>query len=199
MANWAYLTVTDEPRIYPGFQNPLFDDAKSWILASAGCVPLLWLALFAESDLVQHEFSDRRGAILAFAPVAPRLMAVARLRVRAGFLNALFAANGGVAHHLDLFSDYVAKQDGRYITIQVDEIECLYEAGVFNQLLRAALRGLDASDPGAGNTLVQLSTIILERRFVTLAEANAGAYDPQDMSNYFRITGEGYVQTPPWE
>jgi hypothetical protein len=70
---------------------------------------------------------------------------------------------------------------------------------MFNEQLCVALRGLDARDASAVDALVELSTLMLERRFVTLAEANAGNYEPEDMSNYFRITGEGYVQTPPWE
>jgi len=199
MANWAYLAVSDESRIYPSFQNPSFDTKKHWVLASAGCVPLLWLALFSEADLVSVGFQDKEGPLQAFAPVTTLAGSLKRIAQRGPFLNELLASNGGVAHHLGLFADYLAAQDGRYVTMLVDEIECLYEKGMFNELLRSALRGLDNRDPEVVAPLVELSTIMLERRFVTLAEANAGAYEREDMSNYFRIMGEGYIQRPPWE
>lgn len=198
MSNRAYLAVSDIERIYPGFQNETFDQRESWVLASAGCVPLLWLPLFTEGDLAAATFQDRHGPIEALAPLAELKAALARLRLRAPTLNRWFAASGGVAHHAELLLDYLGQQTGKYVTLQVDEIECLYAEGQFNELLRGCLRLLDAADSEAKDYLIELSTVMPERRFITLAEANEGTYDQEDQWNFFRILGEGYLKAPPW-
>jgi hypothetical protein len=199
VANWAYLTVSDEPRIYPGFQNPSFDPDESWVLCSAGCVPLLWLPLFSEQNLVSMEFSDKDGPIPALAPVTTLADGLRRLDELSPFMSELFRENGGVAHHVGLFSQYMAAQRGRHVTIQIDEIECLHGEGAFRDTLRLALRGLDTRDPEVLDSLAQLSTVMLDRRFVTLADARAGTYAPEDAQNFFRILGEGYTRQAPWE
>jgi hypothetical protein len=168
------------------------------VLASAGCIPLLWLPLFSETDLVAATFHDRKGSIEALAPLAEREAAISCLKSRGAMLNRWFAGSGGLTHHLELFLRYLEQQPGKYATLQVDEIQCLYPEGQFNELLQGCLRSLDAADPEAREYLVELSTVMPERRFITLADANAGACEPEDRWNFFRILGEGYLQAPPW-
>ena len=199
MANRAYLAVSDVRRIYPAFQNPTFSTKENWVLCSAGCVPLLWLALFEEIDLVTETFRSDQGPVVATAPLATRGQAVARLAQRRSLLNSLFEEEGGLDHHLGLFSSYLSSLRGAYVTMEVEEIACLHPDGEFDALLRNCLIGLSTGIPLVKDALVTLSTVIPDRRFITLEDARKGVYEQEDMWNYFRIMGEHYLREDvPW-
>src|SRR5204863_3027230 len=70
MSNRAYLTCCDHQRIYPAFGDLSFEPQRDVVLACDGCVPLLWLALFAASDLQTHTFTLRGQDVSAVAPLA---------------------------------------------------------------------------------------------------------------------------------
>jgi len=200
VSNRCYLTCTDSTQIYPAAGDlPDFDPEVHTVLSSAGCVPLLWLCLFSERDLQGRKIAiEAEEPIQAEAPIALRSSALALLEGRRDFLCELFADNGGLTHHLDMFSSRLSAYPGSYLSIEYDEIGWLYAAPEeFAALVRLTLAQLDAGSPSAKEGLVELSTLMIERRFVTLDEApNA---DQEDAWNYFRILGEGYIRNAPWD
>ena len=67
MSNRAYLTVTPWARIYPSFGDLAYQADAHTALASAGCVPLTWLALFSSADLTSQTF-PRKPPVTVEAP-----------------------------------------------------------------------------------------------------------------------------------
>lgn len=198
MSNRSYLTTTNTGKIYPGFQNPAFNSEQDWILISGGCIPLLWLALFSDSDLTTREFVLQGKPYSATAPITERLLAINRLNERGVFLNQLFGASGSLEHHLSLFGDYLASCSGKFLTLECEEIACEYSAGQFDMWLRQCLLGLRLLDPGVRENLIRLSTVMSDRRFLTLAELTSRKAPKEDWWNYYRIMGDAYLRPVPW-
>ena len=131
MSDKSFLCCTNHQRIYP--TKGLEYEAKDILLISAGCVPLLWLALFSESDLETHTFDiDNDGEpsqLTVRAPLAKRRDAIDQLRSRAGFVDKMFKDNGGVAHHTELLLAHLEAAPHEWLTIEWDEIEFLGDPG----------------------------------------------------------------------
>ncbi|MBL8622886.1 MAG: hypothetical protein JNK64_16335 [Myxococcales bacterium] len=198
MSNRAYLTVTPWARIYPSFGDLAYQADAHTALASAGCVPLTWLALFSSADLTSQTF-PRKPPVTVEAPLAPTADAVARLRARRAWLQALFTDRGPIGYHIDLLLAHLATYDGAWISIELEEIAALHrDAAAWHQQLRAALTALDREDADAARPLLaEISTVMLDRRFVTLADAPAATREEQ--WNFFRLLGEGWARAAAWD
>jgi hypothetical protein len=200
MSNRCYLVGTDERAIYPSFVfAKTFRPENDTYLASAGCIPLAWLLLFSQDDLVTKTLTPEGGAVTVTAPIAEREPALARLAARGPWVSGLFEANGGLAHHFELFTDHVRGGDHHFLTIELEEISGLHPEGEVEARLRRCLAALDARDVAVKDELVWLSTVMIERRFVTLEDAHAGRAERQDQWNYFRIMGEGWSRPAQWD
>jgi len=199
VSNRCYLTTSDVERIYPGFQNPAFDEAESWVLCSAECVPLLWLPLFGDGDLATARFTTEEGEIDATAPLAKRVDAIEHLRGCAPFLDRLFADNGCIGGHLSLFVSFLSRCKGEYVTLQLDEIARLYPTEAeFDNLLRQCLAGIRYRRPNVREDIIALSTVMPERRFVPYEQLAVQGHQ-EDWWNFFRIMGESYLRNDvPW-
>lgn len=198
MANRCYLSCSDHDGIYPSFSLPDFNTEVQWVVHGAGCLPLIWLPMFTDGDLVSKEFSAEGQTFTETAPVVSRMLGVERLLSLRGFLNKLFRENGGLDHHIDVFAEFIKSMDGEYVTIELQEISWLYQAGEFQPLLRRCLTNMAAQSTEAKDALITLSTVIDGRRFLTLEETEDGNYEDEDMWNYFRIMGEPYIRNVPW-
>jgi len=198
MSNRAYLTVTDHERIYPAFGDLAFNPKQNVALACDGCVPLLWLALFSAGDLRSHTFMLEGQSIEAVAPLAERLTALARLRSRATFLNGLFEEQGGVQAFLDLLGQHLEQTGGKFISIELEEIEALHANFDIADVLKVALTRLDAEDPACLDLLIPLSTVLEDRPFLPPASA-ARSGEPEDLWNVYRLIGSGWLLPTPWD
>jgi hypothetical protein len=201
MTNRCYLSCSDSPEIYPSFSDPSFDIDKSWIDHGAGCLPLIWLPLFSESDLTSKEFTVDGQTFTEIAPLANRLTAIERLKSRRAFLNAMFAENGGLDYHIDIFLQHLETANGEFLTAEVQEISWLLNTGVFNEILKGCLNLMDNNDQLAKEDLIFLSTIMPERKFLTKQDFEKVNFetDQEDSWNFFRILGEAYTHPVPWE
>ncbi|HSY17178.1 MAG TPA: hypothetical protein VK815_02545 [Candidatus Acidoferrales bacterium] len=198
MANRAYLTRCDSDQIYPSFQNPAFKPGEHTLLASAGCVPLLWWFLFAPEDIALKQFTVRGQTFEEAAPVAPAEVALERFHARLPLLEEWYAANGGLAHHHELLASWISSHGGGCISIEWQEIACLHAENVFRSAAEEALWFIADNDIGAKKPLTQLSTIFETRRFLTRPELDAENVEQEDWWNFFRIMGESHIAETPW-
>mgnify|MGYP003379956491 CR=1 FL=1 len=198
MSNRCYLTVTPWPRIYPSFGDLEYDADRHTALASAGCVPMLWLPLFAPADLVEHTFTTDDGPVVAVAPLARTEDAVARLRAHRPWLEASFADRGPLGHHVDLLLRHLEGHDGAWISIELAEISALDpDPSAWHARLRDVLARIGRADPAAARALAALATVMLEQRFITLDQAPTAT--PEERWNFFRLLGEGWRRPAAWE
>jgi hypothetical protein len=198
MSNRAYLTACEHERIYPWFGDLAFDRDREVLLACDGCVPLLWMCLFAESDLRAHAFTVRGHTLDKVAPLAERVTAIARLRARKPLLSAWFTRNGGLDAFVDLLATHLEAQPGKFVSIELDEIEALNAEYDMVDVVRTALERLDAEQETCLDLLVPLSTLLEDRPFLPPGEvARSGARE--DTWNVFRLIGGGWVLETPWD
>jgi hypothetical protein len=198
MSNRAYLTVCDHDRIYPWLGDLAFDAKRDVALASDGCVPLLWMCLFAASDLRRHDFEVQGHALQAVAPLAERTTAVARLRARKPMLSGWFSKNGGVDAFVDLLAAHLESLPGKVVSVELEEIEALHGAYDIPDVLRTALERLDARDEKCLDLLIPLSTVLEDRRFLPPREA-AKSGEREDSWNVYRLIGGGWLLPTPWD
>jgi hypothetical protein len=201
MSNRCYLTITPYERIYPSAGDLAFELEQHTALASAGCVPLLWLAAFSASDLCTQTVPPARGrseALTLEAPLAKRSDALARLEERRSWLVGLYADRGDLTHHLDLLLEHLRTYDGMWISIELEEIAVLHrDPAAWYAELRRCLELLDRRDDSVRAPLAALSTVMLDERIVALGAASKATRKEQ--WNFFRVLGEGWGRPSPWD
>ncbi|MEV6521584.1 hypothetical protein AB0M43_06590 [Longispora sp. NPDC051575] len=203
MANSSYLCAMDEASLYPSSTVEGFDPATGVVAFDRYCVPLLWLALFRPADLRTETFTFEDGeAVQATAPLVPKDRALAQLDAALPALGRLFAAEGPLDAHAALLRQAVEKAPGGYLTVELDEIEAMWEEGTFGPALHAALASLDGeTDPPADRArLVELAQLRPDgpfppaRLIIDGLEAGDAGY-----WNFTRLLGTGFQADVPWE
>ncbi|MER5354603.1 hypothetical protein ABT093_30265 [Kitasatospora sp. NPDC002551] len=210
MANSSYLCSTDVASLYPSSQVEGFDPQGGVVAHDVSGVPLLWLALFRPADLVTGVFTvedededDEDGAVEATAPLVAKERALAQLDAALPALNALFAAEGALDAHAALLRQAVERAPGGFVTIELDEIEAVWEEeDTFQPALRTALACLDGgAEAAAGRArLVELSRLRTGRPFPParlLVDGLEAGED--DYWNLVRLLGTSFAAEVPWE
>jgi hypothetical protein len=227
MPNSSYLCTTDAESLYPSTTVADFEPSTHVVACDARCVPLLWLALFraadirtqtivieADPDAVFYEFDEATGdfvetdeededeVVEAVAPLVAKERALAQLDAAVPALNRLFEAEGPLDGHAAMLRQAVAAAPGKFITIELDEIDGLWEEGTFQPALRAALSDMDASaDPVAERAnLVEIAQLRAGRAFPParfLLDGRDAADD--DLWNFVRLLGTAFSAEVPWE
>lgn len=201
MSNRAYLTLSPFERIYPSAGGFTFSAKDHTALASAGCVPLLWLAAFSESDLHTHTFApdkNRPKPLTVEAPLCRTEDALARLEDRSAWLAALYADRGDLEHHLGLLLTHLRSYEGAWMSIELEEIAALHQVPTaFYAELRACLGLLEQRAPETRERLAALATVMLDTRIISLDDAPNATREEQ--WNFFRVLGEGWARETPWD
>ncbi|MFE6865038.1 hypothetical protein ACFVFS_00610 [Kitasatospora sp. NPDC057692] len=211
MANSSYLCATDVASLYPSSQVPGFEPRGGVVAHDVSGVPLLWLALFRPADLVTGVFAideddlddGEDPEVEATAPLVAKERALAQLDAALPVLNALFAAEGPLDGHAALLRQAVEKAPGAFVTIELEEIEGVWEEeGAFQPTLRAALACLDGgTDPAADRArLIALSRLRPGRPFPP-ARLLLDGLEPaeDDYWNLVRLLGTAFDADVPWE
>ncbi|MEZ6142344.1 MAG: hypothetical protein R3B84_17435 [Zavarzinella sp.] len=163
MANWAYLCATDRETIYPSFGDQPYDASKQTIASQTYSIPLLWLALFRESDLIQRTFTQEGKTLLAIAPRCDLRRAVGQLDAAIPYLEELFYGYGKLDEYAQLFRSALENLPYQYVTIELEEIACMAKSRVeFEEILRKSLAHMgneDEFDPKAQWRLIYLAQL----------------------------------------
>lgn len=201
MSNRCYLTITPYERIYPSAGDLSFSSEEHTALASAGCVPLLWLAAFSASDMRTQTIPPAGGraeALTMEALLTQTSAALARLEERREWLVALYRDRGDLSHHLGLLLEHLRTYDGAWMSIELDEIAVLHrDPAAWYEELRACFDLLDRRDDAARARLAAFSTVMLDERIVALDDAPKATRKEQ--WNFFRVLGEGWGRPTPWD
>jgi len=172
-------------------------DFENWLLSAGGAIPLFWLFIFSEGDLVDHpENEDKSGSDPTQVPCSTIEDAARRLRARTPLLNRWLGAKNPVDYHVNLFANWLDSLDYNYITVDWSEFMC--EEGIPASYFRDLLHRIDIEDDNVVPELLKISTVTLAHRFITLEEAAQGNFTEEEMRNFFFLLGDGYNHTPPW-
>lgn len=228
MPNSSYLCTTDAESLYPSTTVVDFEPSTHVVACDARCVPLLWLAMFraadirtqtivieADPDAVCVEFDEATGdfveveggdeedeVVEAVAPLVAKERALAQLDAAVPVLNRLFEAEGALDDHAAMLRRAVAAAPGKFITIELDEIDALWEEGTFQPALRAALSGMEGvRDPAAERAnLVEIAQLRVGRAFPPARFLFGGSEAADDdVWNFVRLLGTAFSADVPWE
>ncbi|THV23506.1 hypothetical protein [Glycomyces paridis] len=228
MPNSSYLCSTGLRTLYPSTTDAAFDAATGVVAFDVRAVPLLWLAMFRPGDIAEQsitvetdasavvaEFDFARGEFVevvpdpeagasetveAAAPLAEKGAALAGLDAAVPVLNRLFAAEGALDEHAALLRRAVERSPGAYLTIELDEIEALWEPGTFAPALREALACLDGEAGPGRERLLELTGLRTGRPFPP-ARLLLDGIDAEDDDhwNLVRLLGASFGADVPWE
>ncbi|MDN3241563.1 hypothetical protein [Glycomyces tritici] len=227
MPNSSYLCTADRDSLYPSTTVAGFAPDTGVVAYDARCVPLLWLALFrpadirtqtivieADPDAYVAEWDPKTGdfvevpggkegdVVEAVAPLVAKDRALTQLDAALPALNRLFAAEGPLDDHAAMLRQAVATAPGRFITIELDEIEGLWEEGTFQPAVRRALTGMEeVRDPDAERAdLIEIAQLRAGRPFPA-ARMLLGEHEPvdDDYWNLSRLLGTCFSAAVPWE
>jgi hypothetical protein len=226
MPNSSYLCTSDQESLYPSTTVEGFEPATDVVAYDVRCVPLLWLALFrpadlrtqtilieADPDAVYAEFDEATGDFVEFedyeeedeiveavAPLVTKDKALAQLDAALPVLNRLFETEGPLDDHAAMLRQAVAAAPGSFITIELDEIEGLWEEGTFQPALRAALAGFDGSAVADRANLIEIAQLRAGRPFPP-ARMLLADHEPVDDEywNLSRLLGASFSASVPWE
>ncbi|SDK80320.1 hypothetical protein SAMN05216298_1430 [Glycomyces sambucus] len=229
MPNSSYLCATDLRTVYPSTTDKGFNAATDVVAYDVRCVPLLWLAMFRTADLVTQtvviepdpdavyyelgpngdfveiptpaaETVDQ--VVEAVAPLTAKERALAQLDAAVPVLNRLFP-EGPLDEHAAMLRRAVAEAPGAHLTIELDEIEAMWEPDTFQPALRAALAGLDEpGEPKADRArLVELAQLREGRPFPSALAllGDQNGIEDDDYWNLVRLLGAGFSAAVPWE
>lgn len=228
MPNSSYLCTADRETLYPSTTVEGFAAATDVVAYDVRCVPLLWLALFrpadlrtqtivieADPDAVYAEFDEATGEFVevedheeedevveAVAPLVGKDRALAQLDAALPVLNRLFEPEGPLDDHAAMLRHAVAAAPGRFITIELDEIEGLWEEGTFQPAVRAALACFDGSTDAESEraNLIEIAQLRAGRPFPP-ARLLLADHEPvdDDYWNLSRLFGASFSAPVPWE
>jgi hypothetical protein len=226
MPNSSYLCTSDRESLYPSTTVEGFEPATDVVAYDVRCVPLLWLALFrpadlrtqtivieADPDAVYAEFDEATGDFVeledyeeedeiveAVAPLVAKDKALLQLDAALPVLNRLFETEGPLDDHAAMLRQAVTAAPGSFITIELDEIEGLWEEGTFQPALRAALAGFDGSAEPDRPNLIEIAQLRAGRPFPP-ARMLLTDHEPvdDDYWNLSRLLGASFSAAVPWE
>lgn len=148
MSNYSYLCCSDFPRLYPSERFKAFVQEQHTIACDVNCVPLLWLALFRPSDIrsqrVRFEGDDLPLTIRA--PIAECSVALTQLENSLPTLQQLFSVNGSLVQHAQRLGQALSESRGTYVTIEMIEVDGLYNKGEAARLVRRVLKFLESPE-----------------------------------------------------
>jgi hypothetical protein len=172
---------------------------KNWLLATRWAIPLMWPFLFSAKDLLDHPINeDENGpSERVKIPCCETLTAAARLEGRKELINAWFGGKGKLDYHVDLFAGWLRSLPYKFITL--DWYELMQAEGKPMVYYAGILAAIDRQDRVTVAMLIRESTIDPDVPFITLDDAESGAYDEAMERNFFHLMGAGYRHMPPWE
>ena len=218
----AYLCCSDFESIYPSAQLKSFDPKLHTIACDVDFVPLLWLAMFRESDMQRQKIKVQGTASEGRAPIARKSQALTRLQDSVAILNALFSPEGPVDEYIRLLREALIAAPGKFVTIELDEVaQSLLGSESYFRGLTKALKYVDGANWGlksahsptikpmfqrtsgevakARNVLAKISGLRLYRPFPD-ARCKLQDHDiSEDMEwNFTRLIGESFTRDVPW-
>lgn len=222
MSNNSYLVFVDEPSLYPSSQVATFSPEADGVAFDVYAIPLLWLALFRPGDIVEqsiHVDADPDAVVTVWDPVtgerreeaeqdedfdvsAPLVdisIALAQLAAATPRLSHLFDTD--LQPHAVLLAQAIESGERKFITIELDEIEALWEPDTFWPTLTAALASFDVPGDDAQDRqrFVELSS--LRAAPIPAADVLFGSIEPpaDEQWNFARALGVGFIRPVPWE
>jgi hypothetical protein len=174
-------------------------DFENWLLGAGYAIPLFWLFIFSEQDLIDHPINTDPDEALSEPiqiPSTRAKIAAKRLRERVDLLNRWFGSLSPLNYHVNLFADWLDSLSYEYVS--VDWCELIAESGTPNAHFRSLLKRIDAEDSSVIRDLIEISSIDTSVRFITLEEAALGKYTEEELHNFFFLLGDGDHHRPPW-
>jgi hypothetical protein len=143
MANRSYLCCSNKSLIYPSGQQKRYLVGKQTLAADVQHVPLLWWALFRKNDLHTETFMVEGEEHKVSAPVCTKDKALEQLPNAVPVLAKAFPEQSHLEEYVELFLSFITAVKYQFLTIEWEEVECLYPDQVFQGMANLALHGFD--------------------------------------------------------
>ena len=147
MSYRSYLAASNADTIYPSFAQKGYNAPEQLIATDVENLPLLWLALFRESDLRRKVFKVQGEEVPAFAPVCSKEKALQQLDQAVPYLTKIFPKLEPLKEYGAMFRSAIEPLPYKFVSIELEEIAGLYpKEHRFEEILTLGLRGFGSPD-----------------------------------------------------
>jgi len=143
MSNMTYLCGGNDEKIYPSMRSS-FDEKQQVISAAKYSLPILWLLLFEDSDVVEATITKDDDDLELFAPLASKEKALGLLDKNATRISKLFDASR-FEGYLSLFRKEIGDMPFQYVTIELDELDGMGREGELRTQLKSLYSELECA------------------------------------------------------
>jgi hypothetical protein len=212
MSNQTSLCTSDQPLIYPSLAEDSYDYRQQTIACQSYAVPLTWLMLFREADILEQQIPQDGDTITRSAPVVGVEVALSRLPQSVASFASAFPQQRSLQGYADMMTIALSSAR-RFETIELSELEDM-GLEIFRPLFRHCLRGFEdprcwipnPGIPGAPeqfywpDSLLQITSLQFDTVFPPADMfLSGGDYADEDYSNHGHLFGEGICRPVPWE
>ena len=121
MSNMTYLCGTNDEKIYPSMKSS-FKEQQQVISAAKYSLPIMWVLLFEEGDVVEATVTKDDDNLDLFAPLASKEKALALFDKNAARISKLFDASLFEGYR-SLFRKEIENMPYQFVTIELDELD----------------------------------------------------------------------------
>ncbi len=210
MSNMTYLCGTNDEQLYPSMRSS-FDENQQIIAAAKYSLPIMWMLLFEDSDIVEATvITEDDDTLDTFAPLTSKEKALRILDQNTARISKFFEATCFERYH-SLFRREVEESPFEFLTIELWEIDeawrnielrvrlasiyselaCESEPSVVSKLLRRQPKLLQLLCNESGYTprrgLVEADCLIMKN------------HKGRDLENHWSMLGFNWQKPTTWD
>lgn len=156
----------------------------------------------SESDL-NDEDEDDSGTIHAWAPLTTREQAMANLQAAVPRLNDALRAWVAIDKHAALMQTLLAGSTGKYVSIELEEIDCMMEPGELRASMERIMDWLAGSPVPTSEIIREFFEVVPQFQNAAFPPARSWADGPnlsrEEAINLANLLGVSHFRPVPWE
>lgn len=143
MSNMTYLCGTNDEKIYPSMRSS-FKEEQQVISAAKYSLPIMWVLLFEDSDVVEATVTKDDDNLDLFAPLASKEKALGLFDKNAARISKLFDASRFEGYR-SLFRKEIERMPFQFVTIELDELDGMERDGELRTRLTSLYSELECA------------------------------------------------------
>jgi hypothetical protein len=202
MGNSSYLCGTDKKLTYPSFKDADYKSEEQTIAMDVYAVPLLWLCLFKQNDLVKETLENEGYVYNLVSPLTETERALENLEKSESFLCKLFEKERLTKKYFEMLKQAISSTRKKYITAEIQEIACLEEEEKYYQKFREAIELIERQEMSEATrqSIVRISDLRLDKVFPDAdIFTNNQSFTDDEGWNHTRLLGASLFRQVPWE
>jgi hypothetical protein len=202
MGNSSYLCVTDKKLTYPSLNDVDYKYEEQTISMDVYAVPLLWICLFKENDLVKETIESDGYTYNVVSPLTETDKALENLEKSEAFLCDLFRPESLTKEYFEMLKEAISSAGKKYVTVEIQEIACMDGEEEYYKNFKEAIRLIERQEINetTRQSILTITDLRLKKIFPKAdIFVNNQNFTDDEGWNHARLLGAGLFREVPWE